>query len=473
MAKRVVEKPEQQPPDPKRQAVAVRSGGAAAQQTLRNVRLIIGREYKNRVTQRSFIITTIILLALVVIAAFIPTIVQFIASRTSTPSQTHIVVVNNAGAVAGMDETALTALINTTLNGKQAGDSAPYAITSQPGASEASVADLRRQVNDGKLDILLEMSRTPDQRLQFTYVTNQSETSDGNLSAIQTLALELTFFDTAHRLGLTPAQVRSLSAPPDVTVNRLLPQNARPDNQLAAGYILSFAGAYLLFYAVMTYSVAVANGVVEEKSSRVMELLLNAATPWQLLVGKIIGIGVAGLTQMVCLVVVGIGAILLQGPIQAALFGGNAGGFIGYLSGVSIPFLLLFLVYFLLAFFLYSALFAGLAALVKRQDEVQSVIQIPLFLLVAGMFLVYIVALTPPGPLTTALSYVPFWTPMLMLVRLGLGMATWWEVVITIALMVVAIVACAWFAARLYRYGVLMYGQKPSLRQLLGLMRAK
>src|SRR6185437_2367111 len=147
----------------------------------------------------------------------------------------------------------LTALINTTLNGKQTGDSAPYAITSQPGASEASVADLRRQVNDGKLDILLELSRSPDQRLQFTYVTNQSETSDGNLSAIQTLALELTFFDTAHRLGLTPAQVRSLSAPPDVTVNRLLPQSARPDNQLAAGYILSFGGAYLLFYAVMTY----------------------------------------------------------------------------------------------------------------------------------------------------------------------------------------------------------------------------
>ena len=473
MTKRAVEKPDEQSPDPKRQVVAVRSGGAAAQQTLRNVRLIIGREYKNRVTQRSFIITTIILLALVVIAAFIPTIVQFIASRTSAPSQTHIVVVNNAGAVAGMDETTLAALINTTLNGTQTGGNAPYAITSQPGASEASVADVRRQVNDGKLDILLELSRSPDQRLQFTYVTNQSETSDGNLSAIQTLALELTFFDTAHRLGLTPAQVRSLSAPPDVTVSRLLPQNARPDNQTAAGYILAFAGAYLLFYAVMTYSVAVANGVVEEKSSRVMELLLNAATPWQLLVGKIIGIGAAGLTQMVCLVVVGIGAILLQGPLQAALFGGNAGGFIAYLSGVSIPFLLLFLVYFLLAFFLYSALFAGLAALVKRQDEVQSVIQIPLFLLVAGMFLVYIVALTPPGPLTTALSYVPFWTPMLMLVRLGLGMATWWEVIITIALMMVAIVVCVWFAARLYRYGVLMYGQKPSLRQLLGMMRVK
>lgn len=463
----------QQPPESARQAVAVRAGGAAAQHSLRNIRLIIGREYRQRITQRSFIIATIILLALVVIAAFVPTIVQLITSRSNTPSQTHIAVMNQAGAVAGMNETALAGLINSTLNGTQTGVKAPYAITSQSGASAASVASAQRQVKDGALDVLLVISRAPDQRLRFTYVTNADAASDGNLSTIQTLALELTFFDTAHRLGLTPAQVKSLSAPPDLAVSRLLPQSARPTNQIAAGYILAFAGAYLLFYAVMSYSSAVANGVVEEKTSRVMELLLNAATPWQLLVGKIVGLGAAGLTQMVCLVVVSIGAIALQGPIQAALFGGSAGGFIQYLSGVSIPFMFLFLVYFLLAFFLYSSLFAGLAALVKRQDEVQSVIQIPLFLLVAGMFLVYIEALTPDGTLTRALAYFPFWTPLLMLVRLAMGTAAWWEVVLTIALMVVAILACVWFAARLYRYGVLQYGQKPGLRQLARLVRMK
>ncbi len=103
MAKRVVETPEQQPPDQGRQTVAIRSGGAAAQDNLRNARLIIRREYRSRVTQRSFIISTIILLALIVIAAFVPTIIQLIARATSgqTQTQTHIVVVNQAGAVAG------------------------------------------------------------------------------------------------------------------------------------------------------------------------------------------------------------------------------------------------------------------------------------------------------------------------------------------------------------------------------------
>ncbi len=370
----------------------------------------------------------------------------------------------------GLDETALIALINTTLNGTQTGGSAPYVISSQP---VASVDDVRQQVKNGTLDVLLVLSRTSAQQLQLTYVTNTSAANDGNLSAIQTLATDLTFFDTAQRLGLTPAQVSSLSAPPDLTITRILSQSARPTNQVVVGYVLTFAGAYLLFYAVVTYATAVANGVVEEKSSRVMELLLNAATPWQLLVGKIVGIGAAGLTQMACLVVVGIGAILLQLPLQAALLGANTGGFTQYLSGVSIPFLLLFLVYFLLAYFLYASLFAGLGAMVKRQDEVQSAIQIPLFLLIISLVLLYVAAFAPDETLTRVLSFVPFFTPVLMLVRLGLGTVAWWEVVVTIALMVATIAACAWIAARLYRYGVLLYGQKPGLRQLARIIRAK
>ena len=472
MAKRVVETPEEQPPDRGRQAVAVRSGGAAAQDNVRNARLIIGREYRSRVSQRSFRISTIVLLALIVIAAFVPTIIQLIARATSsqTPTQTHIVIVNQAGAVAGLDEAALASLINTSLNGTQTGSSAPYVITSQPGAS---TADVQQQVKNGTLDILLVISRSSDQRLHLTYVTKTSETNDGNLPAIQTLALQLTFFDTAHQLGLTPAQVRSLSAPPDLTVTRISSGTGRPTNQLVVGYVLTFAGAYLLFYAVVTYATAVANGVVEEKSSRVMELLLNAATPWQLLVGKIVGIGAAGLTQMVCLVVVGIGALLLQIPLQAALFGTNVSGLTQYLSGISTPFLALFLVYFLLAYFLYASLFAGLGALVKRQDEVQSAIQIPLFLMVASLVLFYVAIFAPDETLTRVLSFVPFFTPVLMLARLGLGTVAWWEVVVTILLMVATIAACAWIAARLYRYGVLLYGQKSGLRQLARIMRSK
>ena len=470
MAKKTMETPEQERAEQGQRAVVVSSGGAAAQNTLRNIRLIIGREYKNRVTQRVFLITSIILLAIVFLAPFIPTIVQLVQHLTARPgSPTQVVVVNNAGTVAGLNETMLVSHISSELNGTTPTSPAPYAITSQP---PASLGSLQNQVKHGELDILLVLDRSTQGNLQLLYDTNADPNNDSSLTSIQALAQQLTVLDTAHRLGLTPSQTTRLFAPPSLTmVYTQQGQRTRPANEIAAGYVLAFAGTYLLFYAVLGYASAVAHGVAEEKSSRVMELLLNAATPLQLLIGKIVGIGAAGLSQMACLVVVGLGALLLQAPLQATLFGANAGGLALFFTGVFLPFYLLFLVYFLLAFFLYAALFAGLGAMVKRQDEVTSAIQVPLMLIIIGWIPVIFGFSTPNANWMKVLSYLPFWTPMLMLVRIALGTVAWWEIVVTIALLLVAILACAWFAARLYRLGVLMYGQRPGLGQLVKMVR--
>ncbi len=389
---------------------------------------------------------------------------QYITARTT--SQTHVVVVNAAGSIAGLNEATLTAYIRSELNGTNTSSTAPYAITSQP---QASLGSLQSQVKNGKLDMLLVLARATNQQLRLTYDTNASAISDSNLPRIQALASHLTFLATAHRLGLTPAQIRSLFAPADVTITRT--QSTRPVSEIVTGYVLAFAGALLIYIAVAIYANIVAVGVAEEKGSRVMEILVNAATPFQLLAGKIVGIGAACLTQMGCLVVVGIAALLLQTPLQAALFGASAGGFSQYLTGVSIPFYLLFLLYFLLAFFLYATLYAGLGALVKRQEEVQSATMVPSMLVISGWLLVYLGVYSPDATWTKVLSYIPFWTPMLMLMRIAVGTVAWWEIVVTTALMLVAILACTWFAARLYRLGVLMYGQRPGLGHLLKMVR--
>ena len=470
MARKPVDMPEQERSEQEQRAVAVSSSGAAAQNTLRNIRLIIGREYKNRVTQRSFIITSIILLVIVFLAAFIPTIVQFVQSITAPPSsQTQVVVVNDAGTVAGLNETMLTSYISSQLNGTTTGSLAPYAISSQP---QARLRNLQSQVKHGKLDILLVLDRSAQGNLQFLYDTNADPNNDSSLTSIQALAQQLTVLDTAHRLGLTPSQTTRLFAPPSLTmVYTQQGQSTRPTDQIIAGYLLAVAGAVLIVIFVPMYANIVAAGVAEEKSSRVMEILVTAATPFQLLAGKIVGIGAACLTQMTSLVVVGIVVLLLQTPLQATLFGANAGGFSQYLTGVSIPFYLLFLIYILLAFFLYATLYGGLSALVKRQDEVQNATMLPGLLLLTGWLLFYLAVASPNAPWTKVLSYIPFWTPTTMLMRIGVGSATWWEIAITIMIMIVSIFVCAIFAARIYRYGVLMYGQKPSMRQLFKIAR--
>ncbi len=465
MTTQPMEKPNAEDTEQEHRAIAVSSHGAA-QNTWRNMRLISGREYKNRLSQRSFIITSIILLIVVFLAPFIPTVVQLIQSR-GAPSQTHLVVVNEAGTVAGMNETTLLAFIGAQLNGTAATSSAPYAITDQP---TDAIDGLQNQVKQGNLDILLVVERSAQGNLQFVYDAGGDPSTDGNLTSIQALAQQLTVLDTAQHLGLTPSQTARLFAP--VSLSTAYPhqsQDARPVNQIAAEYILAFAGVILIYISIGIYGAIVAAGVAEEKSNRVMELLVNAATPFQLLAGKIVGIGAACLTQMVGVVIVGIGSLLLQGPIQTALFGASASDFSQYLINVSIPFYLLFLVYILLAFFLYAALYAGLSAMVKRQDEVQNATIVPTLLLVSGYLLFFLTAASPNGALTEVLSYVPFWTPMLMLLRIARGTVAWWEILLNIGWMLVAIYACTWFAARLYRLGVLMYGQRPGLGQLLKL----
>jgi ABC-2 type transport system permease protein len=464
MTTNTVETPEKNVAGQQQGAVAV-SSGAAAQNNLRNIGLIIGREYRNLVKRRSFIITSVLLLVIVFLAAFIPTVGQLMTAQTPTPTQ--IVVVNDAGTVADLSDVALTSYIRTEMNGTNTGSQAPYAISSQP---VTNLGNLQSQVKQGQLDILLVLHRAANQNVRFLYDTNASATNDSNLSTIQGLAQLLTFLDTAHRLGLTSVQTQRLVAPPDLIVTRTQQsQNTRPQSESTASYLLATAGVILIFISLQIYGAIVAAGVAEEKSSRMMEILVNAATPFQLLAGKIVGIGAACLTQMGGVVVVGIAGLLLQTPLQAALFGAHAGGFSQYLTAVSIPFYLLFLLYFLLAFFLYATLFAGLGTMVKRQEEVQSATILPLMLMVSGYLLFFLTVATPDATVTKVLSYIPFWTPILMLMRLVVGTVAWWEIVVTVALMLLTILACTWFAARLYRYGVLMYGQKPSLGRVMKL----
>ncbi|MEO8973534.1 MAG: ABC transporter permease, partial [Ktedonobacteraceae bacterium] len=360
---------EQRPPE-QRSAVAINTGGAAQHNTPRNINLISRYEYKKRVTQRSFIISTIVILVLIVLASFIPTVIQFITAHSAN-TQTKITIVNNAGTIAGLNDGALSNYLNAALNGTTnttagQGSSGNAQFVLQMG-SAANVNSLKKQVTNGSLDILLVLDRpAPNQNVVFTYYTTSNPTSDGNVSQVQALANQLSVLDKSSRLGLTPAQTSSLFAPPQFSdVNVSQTQSTRSQSEIVAGYVLAYVGNILIYMAVILYGIGVAIGVAEEKGSRIMEILVNAATPFQLLFGKIIGIGAAGLTQMALFVVVGIGALLLQLPIQTALFGSNSGGLNLSIVGASITLLALLLVYFILGFLLYATLYAALGALVK------------------------------------------------------------------------------------------------------------
>ena len=460
-------KPDDQEPETTQQqsSVLVSTGGEANQHTLRNIGLITGREYKNRVTQRSYIISTVVILVLVVIAAFVPTIIQVIASKSN--SQTRVAIVNNAGNIGGLNGNALQSYIATNLNGtsgQNTNGKAPFFITNP--ADQGSISAEQQKVKNGGLDILLVINRTSNQDLSFTYYTSSNDSS--NESQIQTVAGQLAILDKASRLGLTPAQTTSLFTPPAFTVvSTAQNTDTRSTGDIVAGFIIAYAGIVLIFISVFMYGMGVAQGVAEEKGSRIMEILVNAATPFQLMVGKILGIGAAGLTQMAALVFVGILALLVQTPLQNALTGGTKSMFTLNITGTSITLLVLLLVYFILGFLLYASLFAALGALVKRQDEVQNVVQPVSWLFMVGYFVSFFGISNPNATWIRIISYVPFWTPTTMLMRVGAGPVAPWEIALTIVLMILAVIGCMFISARIYRFGVLMYGQKPGLGQLI------
>lgn len=466
MPENMNEPPEQQQPAPEHGATGVSNDTAAARHNRRNISLIIGREYKNMLAKRSFRISSVILIVVVVIATFIPTILQAFSSQTT--SQTSVVMVNSAGTIGGLDTQQLVSYIDTQLNGTGTTGKPPYVVTSQP---PANLAGLQNQVKNGNLGILLVFERSSNQSLHMTYYTSSTAANDSNLPKVETLASLLTFLDTAQRLGLSPAQTQSLLAPPNLTV--VSTQGTRPTNETIAGYVIGFGGGILVYVAVALYGNIIATGVAVEKSSRVMEVLLSAATPFQLLAGKIAGIGAACLTQMAAIVVAGIAAVLLQIPMQSTQFGAGSSGFAQYLAGVSVPFYLLLLLYFILAFFLYAGLYAGFGAAARRQEEVQTAVMVPQMLIVFGWLSMYAVVTSPNSTLVKVLSYIPFFSPMVMLTRLGFGTVEWWEIPLTIVIMFISIFATAWFGARLYRFGVLMYGQRPGLGRLVRSARTK
>jgi ABC-2 type transport system permease protein len=213
--------------------------------------------------------------------------------------------------------------------------------------------------------------------------------------------------------------------------------------------------------------------VVEEKSSRVMEVILNAATPFQLLAGKVVGVGALALTQYVAVVLAGVVSLVLQAPIAERLLGAD-GAAVSLPAGLTPVMLGLLLLFGILGFGLYAVLYAAAGSLVSRQEDVSQAVM-PMTLIATAGYLV--ATYTSTGLLDVraewmaVLSQVPFLSPFLMLSRISAGQAAAWEVVLAIALLVAATVAAVWVAARIYAAGVLLYGQRPGFRALWRLMR--
>ncbi len=423
--------------------------------TFGNVWLVARREFSERTRSRAFVFSTLLLAALAVVVALIPLGVRLADQATISRVAVTSPEPGLAAQAAATMDTFLNAQSEKGNSGNRAFDFAVY-----PDADAASTA-----VQDGSLVASVDITRGADGGLGFT-VFNIGGLGADRAQLLQVGAFAVGVLDWTRS---NPGATRPFVTPQFNMVDAGSASAGASGNAAfdAADYasrrIVGIVFVVLSFLTLVFYGLWVASGVVAEKSSRVMELLISAATAQQLVVGKILGIGLAGLAQVSLVLLPAILALLGSGTIGDAVLGPDSGTGAS-LSALSPGLFVGFIVYFILGFALYAALYAGAGSLLSREEDLQTV-ALPLSIpAVAGYFPAVLALSGSTSSIIRVASFVPLWSPFVMMSRLAVGRVEPWELVVSLALLAATVPLVTLLAIRVYRAGVVMYGQPLSPR---------
>jgi ABC-2 type transport system permease protein len=317
------------------------------------------------------------------------------------------------------------------------------------------------------------ITRAPNGDAVFDLTADTSRDGRIGYSVLQG-ASAVALRDRAEQLGIPLPSVARLLSPAEFSVTPRDPSKpTETTSDMISRTFTSNILVILIFVTVITYGTWVAMSVAEEKGSRVMELMLSAAAPRQMLAGKVAGTGAAGLTQYAGILAAGLVGIALQGPITALIFPGRQSGGLP-LTGLTPEVLILFVVFFALGFTLYALIYAAAGSVVSRQEEVQQVITPLTFVTMAGyLAAIFAGSAGSTSPWVVILSLFPFTSPYVMIVRLVDGTVQPWEPLLAVLILIPTIFAMLILASRVYSAGVLLYGQRPSFRTMLAAMRIR
>lgn len=386
----------------------------------RPVGLVAMREITTRVASKAFRILTAIT-ALIILAVII--VLHIVSS--GGPS------VDNVGVTdAALGQPLVASASAVGLN-----------VHTQP----VSEADGKAQVQDGKLDALVALDANGKLTVFF-----QKSVDSQLQSATNVLARQVALDEQITRLHGNPAAVDQAVASAKTSVVTLIPQPQYNTQGIGIG----IAAGALIYMTLLTLGQMVAQGVVEEKSSRVVELLLSTVRPWQLMAGKVLGIGAVGLIQVLVYGIVGLVAGSIFGVLPDISAAGSA------VVGL--------IVWYILGFLLYSLAFAGAGALVSRQEDAAGVVTpILMFVIAAWVVGITLVPSDPNNTVALVLSLIPMFAPTLMPMRIAMGVVPFWQYGLAVVLTAALIPAMLWLAGRIYRNGVLRTGARVKLSEAL------
>ena len=405
-----------------------------------NVWAVIRREYLQRVRSKWFIIVTlaapILMIGMIVVPAFI-------AARGDQADR-NILVVDGSNV-----------LYERLVSDLEAGG---YTVAEEPWTVDV-VTDLRRQASDGDIGGVLVLDELTLETGEAVMYTNDRPSTIRRVmlrSAIVRAALE-------YRLEEQGLDAGAMLAGGELRVEMLVEEGSDMDDPQ---FLVAYMGTLFLYMVILIYAVSVMRATLEEKTTRMVEVIISSMKPWHLMLGKIVGVGAVSLTQMavwLCMGVLVVGAgvpmLIAARPELASL-----DNLVQVLPGLAL--LLLFVGFFLFGFFMYSGLYAAVGAMCSTEEEAQQA-QFPvmMFLIVPILFVMQAIQ-DPLAPLVTGLSLFPLFTPVLMWARVAGGGVPGWQIGLSFVLMGATVFGVAWLAGRIYKVGILMAGKRPSLPEL-------
>ena len=405
-------------------------------------------EFKTYAKNKAFIIITLLLVIGAGVVLSIPRIQSAITPKNQPSAPTQKTVVALAD-ISGEDVNAAAAYYTAHIPNTQ------FKVTNQ------STEEIKKQVDSGSLEsaIIIQSS------LSYTHIVKNVGMFNTFDSQFDEVMLAKYRSEKLAQFGVSKADTEHFLSD---SVQAKTVQTSSGKNQIQNffyTYILIFA----LYMAILLYGQFVATSVASEKSSRAMELLITSTKPKNLMFGKVMGAGLAGLSQFVLI----FGSSYLFYNLNQSYFKGNL--IVQSIFNMPLPILLYTILFFLLGFFLYAFMYGALGSLVSRIEELNSTIM-PVTMVFIIAFFIVMFSMASGNVDTTLMkvcSFIPFTSPMAMFVRIAMGEVANWEIAVSVAILVASTVAIGYFAAMIYRMGVLLYGKAPKPMEIIKLLKNK
>ncbi|MFL5595134.1 MAG: ABC transporter permease [Gemmatimonadaceae bacterium] len=414
---------------------------------------IIKREYLERVRSKWFLIATffgpIFFSAIIIVPAWM-------ASRSKATSDIYnMVILDATGAgfghrlavnIAG-DSTDSTRMARVTVV-------APGELTQ---AESTATREVMKKEKTGY--VVVDQQTIAGETARYA---GRNATSIADMAKIKTAIRETILASRLEKEGLDNSRMKQITfIPLDFSTERIT-ERGRAGSGMAS-VLFGFAIGFLLYLSIVIYGQTIMSGVLEEKTSRVAEVVMSSVPTDTLLAGKVLGVGAVGLTQQILWIVTTYVLLKLRAPIMARL-GAPAINFT--LPDISLAAGIIFLLFFLLGFIFYSSLYAAVGSSVNSESEARQAASPLMILIVSTGVFIQPVLLNPTGTTARVLSLVPISSPIIMPIRMAVTGVPPLELAASIVFLAIGCLAALWIASRIYRVGLLMYGKRPTMKEM-------